>query len=217
MFFPWHMDVFSGISDREKEEILRLPWREREFRKKEVILRAGSEYTSLGILTSGECQALFPSWDEAPRVVEVLKSPTMIASAIVFASEPVLPVHVEAITDGRWISVDKREWERCLGICETLRRNFLREVSDKLVVLSRRIQLLQLPVEKRLLHYLAWCARHRREVVLSMTIEQLAQYLFVTRQALCRIFRRLEEKGYFVQKRRRFVLLDRFVHEYLEE
>ncbi len=214
MFLPWHLGLFQGISPEERERIQSLPWHERAFEKGEILLRSGTEYKSLWIITSGECRAIFPSFGGEMLVVETLRAPVVLASAILFASSPLLPVDVEAVTAGSLLSIEKSLWEKVLGECKVLRENFLREVSDKLILISKRMMLFQLPVERRLLWYLSQMKRDGTEIHLSMSIENLANYLFVTRQALCRVFRRLEKEGYLVQQRRTVHLLPRFFAEF---
>ncbi|MCX7881997.1 MAG: Crp/Fnr family transcriptional regulator [Brevinematales bacterium] len=215
MFIPWHLSLFEGISEEEKQFLFTLPWREKFFSKGDIILQAGVEYTTLWILTRGECRAIFPSGEGEPVVAEILHAPVVIASAVLFAHEPFLPVNVEAIKDGSALLIEKREWEKCLGKCDTLRKNFLREVADKLVILTRRMVLLQLPVEKRVLSFLTSVYKGEETILLPMTIEQLAHYLCVARQVLCRVFRRLEDKKYLIQQRRVIILKKRFFEEWL--
>ncbi|URA09720.1 Crp/Fnr family transcriptional regulator [Thermospira aquatica] len=214
MFLPWHLPLFQGISQEERERIQKLPWHEYTFEKKEIILRSGSEYKHLWIIISGECQAIFPSLVGEVFVVEKLRAPVVLASALLFASSSYLPVDVEAITPGKALYVEKSVWENILGECEILRKNFLREVSDKLLLISKRMMLFQLPVEKRLLLYLSQMKKDSMEIHLPMSIENLAAYLFVTRQALCRVFRRLEKEGYLLQDRRTIRLQPRFLEEF---
>ncbi|NPV38023.1 hypothetical protein BREVNS_2272 [Brevinematales bacterium NS] len=217
MFFPWHLSLFEDLSSEEREMLLRLPWKEKHFKKGEILFLEGSPYTSLWILTGGECRAIFSSfsYSQEPLVVEILKSPVVLAPAILFASYSYFPVTVEALTEGKLLWVEKVLWENCLTRCEKLMRNFLRDISDKLVILSRRMILLQLPVQSRVLSFLVHTYKGEEKIILPMSIEQVATYLGMARQVLCRIFRKLEMEGYLTQTRRTIILKKRFFDEYI--
>ena len=175
---------FQGMKEEELVALLfGLPNSLKHFEPGDIIARQGDLCKGLYILASGSVRAGMINDEGKELTVEEIGAPNLLASAFIFATENRFPVNVEAI-----------------GLCEVFRigkerlhplmmQNFLKDISDRSVFLSRKLnEFALLNLKTRLLKYLeTHSAIHNQQ--------EVAQKLGVTRPSLARALSELVNEG----------------------
>lgn len=200
--------LFRGMEESEVRQALqKLACMPRQYEKGEVLLHAGYENHSIGILVRGEIEAVklapngtqFITAHMGPGGVfgDVLAgSRTTKSPVTVIAASPVLAL---------WLPFS------ALVGCgqEKLLQNYIALISDKYFSLDRRIEvLLRRGVREKLLYYLSTEAAASPDGGLKTPFSRagLASYLGCERSALCREIGRMRREGLLRTKGRVFFL-----------
>jgi CRP-like cAMP-binding protein len=205
--------LFCGIDVLELDALLKTaPVTTGEFHKGNLLLLAGCSYDSLWILVEGSVSAEMQDLSGKVVRVETIRAPEPLASAILFAPEPVLPVTVCAEEDVRTIALPR---ETVLTLCQrsrTFLSNYLRDAGARTASLSERFRLLQFATLRgRIADWLLRQSAKARsdEVILPYSKEQLAEVFAVARPSLSRELGAMAKDGILVVDGRRIRILDR--------
>jgi CRP/FNR family transcriptional regulator, dissimilatory nitrate respiration regulator len=205
--------LFRGIGAVELDELFgKTPIVVREFRAGSLMLAAGSVYDSLWILVEGSVAAEMRGPTGKTLRIETIQAPEPLASAFLFAPEPLLPVTVRSLAAVRVVCIPR---ESLLVICQRSRaflENYLRDAGSRLAALSERF---------RIMHFSAlrgrladWMLRHetgagKGEVLLPASKEKMAETFGVTRPSLSREFSAMARDGLISVEGRRIAILRR--------
>lgn len=121
--------------------------------------------------------------------VEEIGAPNLLASAFIFATENRFPVNVEAIGLCEVFIIGKERFLEFMRLHPLMMQNFLKDISDRSVFLSRKLnEFALLNLKTRLLKYLeTHSAIHNQQ--------EVAQKLGVTRPSLARALSELVNEG----------------------
>jgi len=144
--------------------------------------------------------------------IETIAAPESIATAVLFAPEPILAVTVRALQDSRAAAIPR---ETVLTLCQSSRvflRNYLADAGTRLAAFSERFRLLQFAtLRERLADWLLRRAMKSGSdlVVLPSSKEKLAEIFGVTRPSLSRGIGELAREGLVSSAGRAIRILDR--------
>ena len=167
---------FQGMKEEELVALLfGLPNSLKHFEPGDIIARQGDLCKGLYILASGRVRAGMINDEGKELTVEEIGAPNLLASAFIFATENRFPVNVEAI--------------EFMRLHPLMMQNFLKDISDRSVFLSRKLnEFALLNLKTRLLKYLeTHSAIHNQQ--------EVAQKLGVTRPSLARALSELVNEG----------------------
>jgi CRP/FNR family transcriptional regulator, dissimilatory nitrate respiration regulator len=204
--------LFRGIDILELDSLLRnTRYSIRNFEKGEGVLLAGCAYDSLKIILEGAVSAEMQDLNGKTVRIETLKAPEPIASAILFAPEPILPVTVSAQIDTKIISLSREAVLDLCGKSRTFLLNYLRDTGAKLAVFSERFRLLQFStLRKRIADWLIMQATKSRSLTVDLPYskERLAEVFAVTRPSLSRELSFLVREGLIEMRGRTLKIKD---------
>jgi len=174
----------------------------RQFKKNDLITLAGEPFTGIGLLLKGEASVNKESSSGNRIVLHMLKPGDMFGEIIAFSDQSVWPATVQAMEDAVTLFIPR---EKIIGECQRLCpwhraiiRNMLRIVSNRALMLNKRLEILTIKSMRGKL-----CAffldQYRREghatFTLSMNRNQLADFLNVYRPSMSRELARMKEEG----------------------
>lgn len=161
----------------------------RTFAGGDVVFRQGALCKSLYLLAAGRVKAEMTGGDGKAFTVEEINAPALLASAFLFATENRFPVRVEAVEECEVFVIGRDRFMEYMRLYPAMLHNFLTDISDRSVFLSRKVKdFALLDLKKRLLRYLETheSVHNQREV---------AQRLGVTRPSLARALAELNAEG----------------------
>ncbi len=193
------------------ELVSEVRWRDHQYRRGGLILLQGCVYSSLYILLEGTAYAEM-SDDEGRCIrVETFSPVEALASAVLFAPKPVLPVTVGAQTDCRIVSFPKEEiLKLCMkdkGILEA----FLAEAGARIQFLSERLRLTRFStLRQRIADWLLQTAQSSTagspgslpSVRVEPSFQKMADLMGVERPSLSRELSRMRMEGLIDVERR---------------
>jgi CRP/FNR family transcriptional regulator, dissimilatory nitrate respiration regulator len=205
--------LFEGIDVVELDELVGTTAAfVREFGAGDLMLRAGSAYDSLWILVAGSVAAEMRGSSGKTIRIETIRAPEPLASAILFAPEPLLPVSVRALAEVRVVCLPR---DSVLTICQRSRAflgNYLRDAGSRIASFSERFRLMQFATLRERLA--DWILRQAgrpgasEAVTLPSSKEKLAEFFGVTRPSLSRGFGGLAREGAIAVDGRSVRILD---------
>lgn len=211
--------LFAGLTDAEREALLVcLAPRRRHLKKGETLWHTGDTIKECAAVLSGRLRAESVSVS-GERTVCALHAPGSLAGDILMVSENhASPVDVLAAEDTDVLLFSAHKvLNGCASCCTRhgkLRENLLAEIAEKywaqrehLSILSRR------SLRARLAAFLLYRAERAgaESFRLSISREDLADFLHANRSAVSRELSRMRAEGLIDFARDRFTLLDRAV------
>lgn len=181
---------FQGLKEEELVAFLfGSPNRLKEFEAGDVIARQDSLCKGLYVLASGTVRAGMVNDEGKELTIEEIKAPALLASAFIFASENRFPVNVEAVNPCKVFVISKEHFLEFMYSNPTVMQNFLKDISDRSVFLSKKLNEFALQnLKTRLLHYLATHHTIHNQ-------QEVAKKLGVTRPSLARALSELISEG----------------------
>ncbi len=191
--------LFRGLESERLEAILGdIECRMEKYSAGALIRQQGSVYDRLIFLVAGRLEARFVSTSGRTLTVEHMDMPTMVASAILMSSEPVLPVTLSAETDVVLVTVNRRDMLKLLAAETAVLEAFLEDTGDKVRFLAEKLRLqrfssLRVKIAEHLLSQSA--QRGCLELRWRYGREQMAELLGVARPSLSRELSRMADQG----------------------
>lgn len=185
-----HIAPFQGMKEEELVTFLfGAPNSLRRFDPGDVIARQGALCKGLYILASGSVRAGMVNDEGKELTVEEIKAPGLLASAFIFATENRFPVNVKAVEPCEVFVIARERFLEFMHLHPLMMQGFLKEISDRSVFLSRKLnEFALLNLKNRLLKYLeTHPAIHNQQ--------EVARRLGVTRPSLARALAELASEG----------------------
>lgn len=175
------ISLFKGMNETDVIEFLYgTPNNLRRYKTGDSVVRQGDLCRGIYILVSG-CVRCSMSGDNGKEItVDEMTGPCVLASVFIFATENYFPANVEALTPCELHIVGKTRFLEFMYKYPVVFENFLRDISDRGVFLSKKVNEFALQnLKTRILAYLEknHNIHNQREV---------AQRLGVTRPSLVR-------------------------------
>lgn len=181
---------FRGMKEEDLVEFLfGSPNSVKRYAPGDVIACQGNLCKGLYVLASGVVQAGMVNDEGKELTIEDIKAPALLASAFIFASENRFPVNVKAVTPCEVFIIGKERFLEFMHLHPLMMQDFLKDISDRSVFLSKKLnEFALLNLKSRLLKYLeTHPAIHNQQ--------EVAQKLGVTRPSLARALSELVNEG----------------------
>ena len=121
-----HCPLFNGISEQGLEQIVASTKHKIvTFDKKDIYILAGMPYRHVDIMVQGEMVARMVSLSGKSVEVIRLVAGNLIAPALIFSKDNLMPVSVETETETTVLRMEKADFVELIDIDPILRRNFI--------------------------------------------------------------------------------------------
>lgn len=179
-------------------------YQDHQYPKGSLILLQGCIYTSLFILLEGSAFAEMSDDEGRCMRVETFAPVQALASAVLFAPQPILPVTVGAQSDCHVIAIPKIELLKLCMSDTTILEALLSESGSRIQFLSERLRLTQFATLRQriadwLLRKVQATARispqQELRVKAEPTFEKIADLMGVARPSLSRELSRMKKEG----------------------
>lgn len=186
---PMNFPLFRGVPEKALTEFLYgIPSQLRVLKPGDVLFRQGDLCENLHILAQGKVRAQMKSEGKV-LTIEEFTGPTLLASAIVFTSDPHFPVTATATTEAEVFVVSRSRFVDFMLAHRSVLEGFLADVSERTLFLSRRLKSFALQsLKSRLLEYLSVHGRIDNQ-------EEVAKIMGVARPSLSRALAELIAEG----------------------
>jgi len=177
-----------------------------------VVLLAGCVYDDLRLIVEGEAAAEMTSGEGKTVIVETLRAPEPVATAVLFSPSRLLPVTLIARTRLRVAVIPRKQLLSLSAAFPTLLEALLMDMGRRVAFLADKYRSLSFAtLRERLADWLLRNAESRPEglvVRLQSSKERLSAVFGVARPSLSREFGELEARGLLEVEGRRIRILD---------
>lgn len=182
------------------------------YEKDDIIVMDGDWVTGQYIMLSGEVRGEMNNYAGKIVKIEDIKGYQLLAPAFLFGPDNRYPVDIIASKETECIFIIKSDFSKLLQMNLTVQSNFLDIISGKAQFLSNKIKFLALqPIKGKIASYLLKRTRNSllNTIDLPYSQDNLADLFGVTRPALTRALRELDQSKILCAKGKRVCVLDR--------
>jgi CRP-like cAMP-binding protein len=170
----------------------------KKYPKGNVIVIEGSECEELGILLEGllEVQTLYPSGKLL--TFAQLKPVETFGEAILFSKMNKFPATIGAIKDSKIMFLKKENLINCLTNCHKFMENFLELLSNKLLILNKKVKMLSLEsIRKKIENFLMeeYKKQGSNIIKVSLSRKEMAEHMGIQRPSLSRELIKMRKEG----------------------
>lgn len=209
--------LFKGLTSDEIEKLLAERYEVKTYRPGELIALQSSLYDQLLIVTEGWVRAEMTDALGRSTLIEEIQAPRAIAPAFLYATENRLPVAIIAAVPTEITGIRRSLFTSMMQQDARLLTNYLQSMADRSRFLSEKLRLQRFgSIKSKLARYLlelsqrlAHGTQPLTEFDLPHTQQQLADLFGVTRPALARVIKQLEDENRIQTKSKHVRLLDR--------
>jgi CRP-like cAMP-binding protein len=196
--------LFAGCDRQLLDAMLeKLSYRLTSYNTDDMVALQDSPCRSLYLLCEGSVCARMTNSDGKEITIETLKAPELLAPAFIYGSENRFPVSLQAASDCRLWIISKDDFMEMMKKDEVVLRNFLREISDRSLFLSRKLNEFALQnLTTRLLKYI-----QKRGPI--QNLQEVAFFLGVARPSLSRAIAMLVEQKRIRKEGNGYVMNDK--------
>lgn len=206
--------LFAGVPAADMPGLLdSLKARQRKYDKGDLILMAGDEITSVGIILSGSGQILREDANGVRSILSELLEGDLFGEAYAAAEIPEIPISVICASSCRVLWIPFGNFTKCgqaVTCHDVLMRNMMRLIATKNVWMNEKMRLLSCKTtrEKILIYLMDFAQRvQRKKFSIPFSREELADYLAVDRSAMSRELGKLRDEGILRFYKNEFELL----------
>jgi len=170
----------------------------KKYPKGNVVAIEGSKCEELGILLEGvlEAQALYPSGKLL--TLAQLKPVETFGEAILFSKMNKFPATIGAIKDSKIMFIKKKDLINCLTNCHKFMENFLELLSNKLLILNKKVKMLSLEsIRKKIGNFLMeeYNKQGSNIIKVSLSRKEMAEHMGIQRPSLSRELIKMRDAG----------------------
>ena len=187
----------------------------KDYKKNDFVALSGTPMEGLGIILEG---ALLITRENVlgQRVIMTEFYPSqMFGEALIFSHQPLWPATIKTTKASKVLFIPIHAFLEALPKCQvcqtTLLANLLRDLSDKTLILTRKVHYLTLKgMRQRIFAYLSDIYRQQgtTSIKLPHTREQIAEIINVSRTAMSREMSRMEKEGLIEVSGKTIILKD---------
>ena len=208
-----HCPLFNGISEQGLEQIVASTKHKIvTFDKKDIYILAGMPYRHVDIMVQGEMVARMVSLSGKSVEVIRLVAGNLIAPALIFSKDNLMPVSVETETETTVLRMEKADFVELIDIDPILRRNFITILSNIDVFLTKRLRVLShFTVREKIGYFLKEASGKQGSniVQLDKSRQEIAESFGIQKFSLLRTMSELAEAGAIRVEGKRITILDR--------
>jgi CRP-like cAMP-binding protein len=163
-----------------------------------VIVIEDSKCEELGILLEGllEVQTFYPSGKLL--TFSQLKPVEIFGEAILFSEINKFPATIGAIKDSKIMFIKKEDLISCLTNCHKFMENFLELLSNKLLILNKKVKMLSLEsIRKKIENFLMeeYKKQGSNIIKVSLSRKEMAEHMGIQRPSLSRALIKMRDAG----------------------
>ncbi len=195
--------LFLGVDKRTLASVMDGKCRVRDFSRGETVALQDQPYKSLFVVEKGILRAEMTNREGVKAVIEDINAPRAVAPSFLFASKNILPVTLTALTDSTVVYLPKNVLLWLMKKNARILENLLNSISDRCHFLSERVRLLQFgTIKSKLQSYFMEQKHNSGSAVFTIpnTQQELADMFGVTRPALARAIKQMEQAGTIIRK-----------------
>ena len=188
--------LFNKKPLHEIAELLsKINYRIREFKENEIIFSSNQPADTLGIILNGSVDVKKDFLSGKVITVTTRRQFDLLADAAMFAETQYYPGTIFACKPSRIFLLHRNELLQLFTLDQTTMLNFLCSVSNRMLVLNQKIEILSLSsIQSKIGHFLITESESRRSAVITLPFSKKAwaEHLNVSRTSLSRELRQLE-------------------------
>ena len=213
--------LFKGVEASVIRELLEeISYKKSTYKKNDVIAMDGDIVLGQYIMLGGSVRGEMTNYSGKVVKIEDIEGRQLLAPAFLFGADNHYPVDIIANKETECIFITKISFSRLLQISPTAQNNFLDIISGKAQFLSNKIKFLTLqPIKGKIADYLLRRTRGGllNTINLPYSQDKLADLFGVTRPALTRALRELDQSKIICAQGKKVCVLDRdklqdFIH-----
>lgn len=175
----------------------------RRYPAHDFIALQGDPCRALYLLYEGKVRATMSGPDGKQVTMEDLQAPVLLAPAFIFATNNRFPVNVETFTPCEVLVINKENFVELMRREPIVMSNFLRIISDRSYILTRKISSFALHgLKSRVATFLC-----ERGAISNQ--QEVAERLGVARPSLSRVLAELADEGCIAFEKRKVVITNR--------
>ncbi|AFS77434.1 cyclic nucleotide-binding protein [Gottschalkia acidurici 9a] len=204
--------LFKGQALSHIEHLLgSINYRVEHFKENEIVFSYEKIADTIGIILSGsiDVQKIFP----CGKVVTVTTrtAPDLIANASMFSKIEYYPSNISACSPSDILLIHKNELLKLFLIDKRIMINFLESVSNRILELNKKIEILSLnSIKEKIAFFLInECEKNNsNKITLSFSKKSWSEHMNVSRSSLSRELRDLSDKGILTFDKRTIIIKD---------
>lgn len=205
------LKIFKNFSKAELMKIFgNVRYSIKKFSKGSLIYTSGEKVEKLMILIEGEVITEMVDFNGKILEVERMKSPDILASALLFSKDNFLPVDVLAVKDVAILYIEKEDLIRLFQSNNVLLLSFLEDIGEKFQFVTAKLRVNSFhTIREKITMYLLNLYNQQNksnELTIPLTLEELANLFGVTRPSLSRAFSQMQKEGLFVKNGDKIIL-----------
>jgi CRP-like cAMP-binding protein len=205
------LKIFKNFSKAELMKIFgNVRYSIKKFSKGSLIYTSGEKVEKLMILIEGEVITEMVDFNGKILEVERMKSPDILASALLFSKDNFLPVDVLAVKDVAMLYIEKEDLIRLFQSNNVLLLSFLEDIGEKFQFVTAKLRVNSFhTIREKITMYLLNLYNQQNksnELTIPLTLEELANLFGVTRPSLSRAFSQMQKEGLFVKSGNTIIL-----------
>lgn len=193
------VSLFQTWKPKQIEEFLATrPFTIHNVEEGQSFVQRGDSYTDFMILLQGALRAEIPDEKGKNLIVETLRAPQCVASAVFFARRPVFPVSLVAVRRSQVLSMTRKDLLKLASEDRDVLEQLLGDMGDRLQFLAERLRVSRFQsLREKIVSYLMQEARKQGgpRVELAYRQGELADIFGVARPSLNRALKELESEG----------------------
>jgi len=202
-------DVETSILRELLEEI---SYKKSNYKKNDVIAFDGDVVIGQYLMLRGSVRGEMTNYAGKVVKIEDIEGNKLLAPAFLFGADNHYPVDIIANMDTECVFITKTSFSKLLQMNPVVQNNFLDIIAGKAQFLSNKIKFLTLqPIKGKIADYLL--RRTKRSLLNTIDLpysqEKLADLFGVTRPALTRALRELDQSKIICAKGKQVCVLDR--------
>ncbi|MCK4812850.1 MAG: Crp/Fnr family transcriptional regulator [Candidatus Marinimicrobia bacterium] len=206
-------DLFRGLEIAEIQQLLEeISYHRKTYKKNDIIAHEGDSITGQHILLQGSVRGEMVSYSGKTIKIEDVEGNHLLAPAFLFGHDNYYPVDIVVNRESECIFFIKSSFVRILQMNETVLKNYLDMVSGRAQFLANKIKFLSFQTIKgKIAHYLLNRAKIKKsnKIDLPYSHAKLADLFGVTRPALTRELRELDQEKIICARGKRICILDK--------
>jgi len=204
--------LFKNIDIKEINNLLKKIYtNKKEYKKNSTVLLQGDIYNNLYIILTGNSYGEMIDYSGKIAKIEEFYPPYVLASALLFSEDNTLPVSVIARNDLNVLIISKNEILKLFILNKTFLNNFISDLSDKFVFLSKKLKFLAFKtLKEKIASYLySLPINNEGEAIIPNTLEELSNFFSVERPSLSRVLMQLEKEKIIIRENKKVRILDK--------
>ncbi|MCG8697346.1 MAG: Crp/Fnr family transcriptional regulator [Bacteroidales bacterium] len=204
--------LFVGISEEDIESIGRqIHYQVKKYEAGELIISAGDECNNLLIVLEGSVRGEMMDENGKTIKIEDIEACKPLAPAFLFGKNNYYPVTIVTNKNSQILVLSKDTVIKVLQMNDLFLKNYMDNISSRAQFLSQKLKFLSFQsIKGKFAHFILQTAGDRfKTIELKKNQSELAELFGVTRPALARVIRELNNDGIIEARGKQITILDK--------